>query len=253
MHNPELQQNRENGKKEQGPVFKNLAEAEQYLSWTQNVPEVMRRIVEGVMKGRTVQLSKNLPHTDGFLSTLIESFEKKDFAGSRLDDELVRNILEPMAKTPSQKAYINLFELMVNPEMTWKFREDLYRTQIKPAFDWIVERDIEESMKKAEEELLKKREEAQDDKQKEDTKEDQDDEGYEVPQSSDESVSSMEAGTEKKEGAPKKQFVVYPYYGGYAKSHFFINSIPEHYISFLKTETGWNHKLERREEMHHKV
>jgi len=217
--------------------FRDLAELEEYLSWKQEVPEPIRKVVEGAMLGREGQIETDLPHTKEFLRVLQELFAHGKFVDDVSSDSLVRNLLDPLARIETQNGFINLFETMIDPQTSWLLKKRLYETQIKPAFDWIVERDVSLAMKKAEEELQKEKKKG-DEKDKDKSEEEANiesegkEEKHQVPPSSDESLSSMEAGGEKKEGVPKEYFTINPYYGGYAKSHIYerfdLNSL--HFI-----------------------
>ncbi|MDO8492175.1 MAG: transglutaminase domain-containing protein [bacterium] len=195
--------------------FKDLVEAEEYLSWKEEVPELIQKAVESTMLLKTPAFDTDLSHTKEFLGAFHLALLQKRFSADISNDILVINSLAPLERVETKVGFLNLFGMMTDIKVSWALKKKLYDTQIRPAYEWIIEKDLLENMAKAEEELSKESDQEQIGGQE---KESKSDDNHEVPPSSGESVSSMEAGGEKKEGAPKEQFTVTPFYGGYAKS-----------------------------------
>jgi hypothetical protein len=189
--------------------FKDAADAEEYLVWKQEVPLTFRRLVESAMRG-TVATSSGigLPLTDQFLNTLGQCLQAGQLVDLKGIPSRVANFLRPFAQVKTQGGYINIFETMTNQEASWSLKIKIYETQIKAALEWLANRDLADITKKAQE----KAETSPSDEAAPVPQPVEND----VPSTSEEVRSSMEAGMEKKEGQPATPlFSVKPFYGGY--------------------------------------
>lgn len=198
--------------------FGNLAEAEQYLDWKESVPPEVRRVVEGNQMGNQVDPSQTeLPLSGQFLNGLSEALREKKFVIQTGMDSRVGNLLAPLEKVGTKGGYLNVFETLDNPSVSWNLKKTIYETQIKPALEWLANRDLEDLAEQAAKRAEKSTDQPQkaspeeDPSSRENTSEDQ------VPPQSEDVRSSMEGGMEKREGAPKALFRISPFYGGYYK------------------------------------
>ena len=199
--------------------FNNLAEAEQYLDWKKTVPQEVRRLVEGVMLERETSPSQTgLPLSDQFLDTLGESLKQKKFIMQTGSDTKISNLLEPLEKVETKGGYLNVFETLTNPSASWNLKKKIYETQVKIALEWLAEQDLKKlSDKAAEKSQEERKEKGEGQKSPEDA----------IPPQSEDARSSMEDGTEKREGEPQAQFRVNPFYGGYYKQLVFNKFKPK--------------------------
>ncbi|MBI2645104.1 hypothetical protein HYW94_02945 [Candidatus Uhrbacteria bacterium] len=194
--------------------FRDIADARSYLEWKQRIPQEIRDIVEGTMKGAAMPDSFTpLPLTNEFLTALSSQMRDPD---SAMDvsgyDERVKNLLEPLAHIKTKEGFLNAFKAFADPAFSWSFKKDLYELQIKSSVDWLVSQDLEALSEKRQEEATE-----EEDGQSRET-EQQPAPDDDVPPPSEEVRSSMESGMEKREGEPKPLFTVRPFYGGYYKS-----------------------------------
>ena len=124
--------------------LKDLATAEEYLDWKKTVPFEVRRVVETVLKGNKLQPSQiGLALSDQFLNALGESLasgEQVDLSGA---DERVFNLLDPLRRIETKGGHLNVFETLRNPDVSWNLKSKIFEMQIKPALDWLAERDLE--------------------------------------------------------------------------------------------------------------
>lgn len=195
--------------------FKDLEGAQEYLEWKKAVPSEVRKQVESILKGNKYQSS----NTGLFLhDQFLEIFGKMLAKNNELDfhgiDKKVLNLLLPLEKIETKSGYLNVFETLANPDASWNLKKKIYETQIKPALDWLVEKDLEKIAKESRQNLKKEKESGGE--QESNQKEKQEDDG--MPPDQDEAVSSMEAGRKGgKEGEPVSAlFSVAPFFGGYA-------------------------------------
>lgn len=191
--------------KKQKFEFNDLAEAEQYLDWKKAVPQEIRRLVEGEMLKHDLSSSQiGLSLKDQFLNILGKSLRQKKFVEQVGADDKVSNLLKPLEKIETKGGYLNVFEALLNASASWSLKKTIYETQIKPALEWLAEKDLEEIAKKIEGDWGKESSKKQ--------------ESNDLPPDQDEAVSSMEVGKqERKEGEPPKAlFSVSPFFGDYA-------------------------------------
>ena len=153
----------------------------------------------------------DLSRTREYVNVFKQSVEQGSFPTNFEGDKIIQNLLSPLERVKTAGGFLNLFETMANPEISWSLKKTLYETQLKSSFEWIIQKDLEEQKQRREEQ----KKENEDQKEEEGKSEG----GQEPPPQSDESKSSMEADQEKGEGAPKEYFTISPFYGGYAKSH----------------------------------
>ena len=209
---PRLEKKIEQPSKKPEFELKDLATAEEYLDWKKNVPVGVRQIVETVIRGNKLQPSQTgLALSDQFLSALGESLasdEQVDLSGA---DKRVFNLLDPLRRIETKGGHLNVFETLRNPEASWNLKRKIFEMQIKPALDWLAERDLE---KIAEEERRALESEQTPQEKQPDRKKEGDDS---LPPESENAKSSMESQSEKKEGEPNAIFRVLPYWGGYFK------------------------------------
>jgi hypothetical protein len=192
-------------------------EAEEYLAWKDGVPELMRQAVEASLLGKEPSFDVSLPKTKLYLDVFFKSLTQKKFSDEFLKNPLIKNLLSPLDRVKTFDGHMNLFEMMSDPKTSWALKRALYDTQLKNSFEWVVDKDVEDLSKNIEE-----------DRKIEDVTKDQDKKSeHQAPPTSDESLSSMEAGGEKREGAPEAYFTVTPFFGGYAKSHIYNKFNPK--------------------------
>lgn len=207
--------------------FQTLGEAEDYWNWKENVPRVIRQVVEGSMLGTETDLAIDLPKTKEYLEILKRSIIGNSFPADFVGSNLIKNLLAPLERVKTAGGFLNLFETLANPDISWSLKRTLYETQIKSSFDWIIQKDLAE----AEEKNRKAKEE----KGEEQNEKESEDNTQEPPPQSDEVKSSMESDQEKGEGLPKAHYTVSPFYGGYAKSYIF-NSFDLNQVKWLPAE-----------------
>ncbi len=207
--------------------FKDSTTAEEYLGWKVAAPAELRGIVESIIQDKEVPPSQTgLRLTDQFLDTLGRSLVAKnlnDHDTTDLDPR-VANLLKPLARVETQAGYINVFETLSNPDVSWNLKRRIYDTQIKTALEWLADRDLEELERKAQEKpATEQAAESTEPGEQDQSVEDKND----VPSANEDVVSSMEAGGENKEGEPTALFTVKPFFGGYAKQSVFNRFNPQ--------------------------
>ena len=192
--------------------FKDSADAEEYLTWKQEVPPAIRRLVESPMKGAVATPSDSgLPLTDQFLNALADCMAQKQLTDLKGVNTRVAKFVQPLSKVKTKGGYINVFETLTSPDVSWNLKRKIYETQIKTALDWLANRDLTD--------LAKQSESVETPEMSGEPKPDESD----VPPTSEEARSSMETGREKKEGPPTPLFRVKPFFGGYYKQLVFEN------------------------------
>lgn len=171
--------------------FKDLATAQEYLEWKKAVPTEVRRLVEAIMKGKEPPLGQTgLALSDQFLTAfgkMLTPEKQTDLSGV---DRRVFNLLAPLERIETKGGYLNVFETLRNPDASWSLKRKIFETQIKPALDWLVEKDLEKLAEETKQEMERKETEKEEQK---------------------------EESSEKKEGEPNAFFSVNPFYGGYFK------------------------------------
>ena len=204
MEQPESPDKKEQKKFE----FKDLQSMEEYLAWKQSVPKEFRNVVEGTLQEQTLSVSSAEP-LEGLASQFLRGFSDK-LGNSEVEltdyDARVVNLLSHLTKIGTKEGYINAFELFKDNNISWSFKSNLYQFQVAPSLEWLSAKDTEELAKQVEEFV------------KDTTaKEVSSDDESESDLSNEDSISSMEAGAEKKEGKPKPHFLVKNFFGGYYK------------------------------------
>src|SRR3989344_2521901 len=209
MANKNMEQPESPDKKEQKKFeFKDLQSMEEYLAWKQSVPKEFRNVVEGTLQEQTLSVSSAEP-LEGLASQFLRGFSDK-LGNSEVEltdyDARVVNLLSHLTKIGTKEGYINAFELFKDNNISWSFKSNLYQFQVAPSLEWLSAKDTEELAKQVEEFV------------KDTTaKEVSSDDESESDLSNEDSISSMEAGAEKKEGKPKPHFLVKNFFGGYYK------------------------------------
>ncbi|MFA4817938.1 MAG: transglutaminase domain-containing protein [Parcubacteria group bacterium] len=208
--------------------FKDLAEAEEYLDWKKTAPVAIKRMVEGRIKG--VEVSQNqsgLPLTDQFLDKLNDGLSQDNVDFSKIDKKVV-NLISPLSRVETKGGYLDVFESLANPGVSWNLKRKIFETQIKPALDWLVEKDLEKIAEETRQVMENK------DKSNEKQSSEEQKEENSLPPESEDASSSMETQSEKKEGEPNALFSVKPFYGGYFKQAAYRRLNPQ----TLKWEKG---------------
>ncbi len=194
--------------------FKDLATAQEYLEWKKTVPVGVRRQVEAVIKGnKPLSGQTGMVLSDQFLNSLGEYLSQNRQTDPPGVDQMVSGMLSPLERIETKSGYLNVFETLRNPDVSWALKRKIYETQIKPALDWLIEKDLEkiaEDLRRATERVKTSGEEQEKPSSDKQT-------GDAVPPESDTARSSMEARSEKREGEPDAIFSVRPFYGGYFK------------------------------------
>ena len=220
----------ERGDKKPAFEFKDLATAQEYLEWKKTVPAEVRRLVEAATKGNEPQPNQTgLELRNQFLNALGESLTQNKKAVMSRADKRVANLLAPLERIETKGGYLNVFETLRNPDASWSLKRKIFETQIKPALDWLTERDLEKiaaEEKQAMESNEKSEEERSEQKQEKEES---------LPPESESARSSMEAQSEKGEGEPKAIFSVRPFYGGYFKQSAY-QSLNPHTFAWEKGE-----------------
>lgn len=195
--------------------FKDLAMAQEYLEWKEAVPIGVRQQVEAVIKNNNPMAKQTgLALHDQFLENLGKILaQNKEIDLSGIDSR-VSNLLAPLERIETKSGYLNVFETLSNPDVSWSLKRKIYEMQIEPALDWLIEKDLEKIAEESKLELERKKWPGGEQKETSFGKKENDD----LPPDQDEAVSSMESGKqEKKEGEPAKAlFSVKPFFGGYA-------------------------------------
>src|SRR3989338_10254997 len=134
----------EKEQKRSGFEFKDLATAQEYLEWKKTVPVGVRRQVEAVIKGNKPLSGKTgLVLSDQFLDIFgeyVAQNEQIDLSGV---DRRVSGLLSPLERIETKSGYLNVFETLRNPNASWALKRKIYETQIRPALDWLIEKDLE--------------------------------------------------------------------------------------------------------------
>src|SRR3989338_8092787 len=137
--------------------FKDSDSAEEYLEWKGAVPPEFRRLVESNLKNTEPSPSQTgLPLTDQFLNKFAEAIKAKDIPDTADVDHKVANLLKPMTRVETKGGYLNVFEGLANPDVSWNLKRKIYDTQVKTALEWLANRDLAELAKTAQEEQEQK-------------------------------------------------------------------------------------------------
>ncbi len=216
--------------------FKDLESAEEYLQWKETVPEGVRRLIERKMKGGDVGTSQTgLPLEDQFLDALggiLAGVENKEVG----IDKRVRNFLKSFNRINTEVGYINPLDYLTDIDVSWQKKIEIYNTQFKAIIEWLSAKDIENLMKKAEDDAIGKEGKDKQGNRKEEKRLN--------PPKSKKVSSSMKSGVEKKERVPDVHFSVYPFWGGY-----YYDNI----LHIFNPETGdwegWNDEITKAEKM----
>src|SRR3989344_3955564 len=133
--------------------FKDSESAEEYLEWKGVVPIEFRRLVESSLKNAEPSPSQTgLPLTDQFINKFAEAIRFKDIPDTTDVDNKVANLLKPMTRVETKAGYLNVFEALANPDVSWNLKRKIYDTQVKTALEWLANRDLAELARKAQEE-----------------------------------------------------------------------------------------------------
>ncbi|MEK9151485.1 MAG: hypothetical protein AAB547_02540 [Patescibacteria group bacterium] len=227
----------ERGKKNLAVEFDDLVTAQEYLEWKETVPAGVRRQVEAVIKGnKPLPGQTGLFLSDQFLHIFGEYVaQNKEIDLSRVDKR-ISNLLLPLERIATKGGYLNVFETLCNPDVSWNLKRKIYETQIKPALDWLIEKDLEKIAEESRQTL--ERNGKPDEEQKGKGKKDG------IPSQS-EKVKPGGDTQEKKEGEPVAAlFSVSPFFGGYYKqlkfNHFDTSTLewrkPENELSKAAAE-----------------
>ena len=182
--------------------FKDSESIEEYLEWKHSIPLEFRRIIESKLKNTAPNPpSTGYPLTDQFLNDFAKAIQSGTLDASSVDPRIA-DLIMPLSRIETRGGYLNVFETLSNPNVSWKLRTNIYETQIRPILEWLVDQDLESAQKKI-----------QEDSQKEEKQ--QAEEQNDLPPSNEDVRSSMEQGMEKREGEAKAIFSVAPFYGGY--------------------------------------
>ncbi|MEK7643971.1 MAG: hypothetical protein AAB390_01560 [Patescibacteria group bacterium] len=205
----------ETGSKLPAFEFADLAAIQEYLTWKQEVPLPIRRLVESALKGNAPTPSQNgLPLTDQFLDTFGMCVNQKQLIDLASVNKKVANFLRPLSRVPTEEGYIDVFDTLANPETSWSLKQKIYETQIKPALEWLANRDLRDLAQAA-----KKSASEPGEGESSDVSESGQQPNDGVPPANEKVISSMEAGAqqkENKEGQPAVAlFSIKPFFGGY--------------------------------------
>lgn len=196
---------------EQAFEFRDAASINEYLEWREEVPFEFRRIIESQIKGSPLKPSQTgLRLTDQFLDIFSDGVRSGMQPDVSATDPQIAELIEPLSRIETRSGHLNVFETMANPDVSWKLRQTIYKFQIKPILEWLVQQDLEESQKQSSDAARLDSVNRPPDSAAE-NKPDQND----IPSSSENVRSSMESGIEKREGPPTPLFLVKPFYGGY--------------------------------------
>ena len=244
-HPNEVQPHKEKKPKRPSFEFKDSDSAEEYLEWKGAVPIEFRRLVEGHLKNTELAPSQTgLPLTDQFLNKFTEAIKAKDIPDTADVDTKVANLLKPMTRVETKGGYLNVFEALANPDVSWNLKRKIYDIQVKTALEWLANRDLAELTKKAQEDQEEKPEQTgeageqgQPGKGEGFLRQAQDSADVPPP---DEKVAPEGDVGERKEGEPAKAlFSVNPFYGGYYKQLQF-NKLDSSTLEWQKPENAFS-------------
>ncbi|OGM96484.1 MAG: hypothetical protein A3B86_00290 [Candidatus Yanofskybacteria bacterium RIFCSPHIGHO2_02_FULL_38_22b] len=208
--------------------FKDSDSAEEYLEWKGAVPPEFRRLVESNLKNTEPSPSQTgLPLTDQFLNKFAEAIKAKDIPDTADVDHKVANLLKPMTRVETKGGYLNVFEALANPDVSWNLKRKIYDTQVKTALEWLANRDLAELTKKAQEEQEPEPKQTGEPAETEEQGQPGQGEGSDVPPTNEKVEPGGDMG-ERKEGEPARAiFSVNPFYGGYYKQLRFNKMDPD--------------------------
>ncbi len=222
-----------------GFEFKDSDSAQEYLEWKGVVPIEFRRLVESHLKNVEPAPSQTgLPLTDQFLNKFAEAIKAKDIPDTADVDNKVANLLKPMTRVETKGGYLNVFEALANPDVSWNLKRKIYDTQVKTALEWLANRDLAELTRKAQEEQEPAEPSGESDESGEQGQPGKG-EGSDVPPTNEKVEPGGNTG-ERKEGEPAKAlFSVNPFYGGYYKQLRF-NKLDPHTLEWQKPENEFS-------------
>lgn len=200
--------------------FTDLVTAQEYLEWKEMVPAEVRWQVESVMKNNTPAPSQSgLVLSDQFLNIFGEYLSQKRQTDPSGVDGTVSGLLSPLERIETKSGYLNVFETLRNPDASWNLKRKIYEMQIKPALDWLIEKDLE---KIAEESRQTMKGSGKPDEERKGKGENDS-----IPPQS-ENIQPGGDTKEKKEGEPAAAlFSVSPFFGGYYKQLRFNHFDPD--------------------------
>src|SRR3990167_7124378 len=198
--------------------FKDSESAEEYLEWKGVVPIEFRRLVESSLKNAEPSPSQTgLPLTDQFINKFAEAIRFKDIPDTTDVDNKVANLLKPMTRVETKAGYLNVFEALANPDVSWNLKRKIYDTQVKTALEWLANRDLAELTRKAQEDQEEKPDQTGESSETGEQGQSGQGESSDVPPTSEKVSPGGDMG-ERKEGEPARAlFSVNPFYGGYYK------------------------------------
>jgi len=221
--------------------FKDSESAEEYLDWKGSVPIEFRRLIEGNLKNTEPTPSQTgLPLTDQFLNKFAEAIKAKDIPDITDVDNKVANLLKPMTRVETKGGYLNVFEALANPDVSWNLKRKIYDTQVKTALEWLANRDLAELAKKAQEQETKpKPKQTGEPAGTEEQGRPGEGEGSDVPPTN-EKIEPGGDSAESKEGELARAiFSVNPFYGGYYKQLRF-NKMDPNTLDWQKPENEFS-------------
>ena len=206
-----------------GFEFGDSISAEEYLEWKGAVPPEFRRLVESSLKNAESSPSQTgLPLTDQFLNKFAEAIRAKDILDMAGIDKRVANLLKPMTRVETKGGYLNVFEALANPDISWNLKRKIYDTQVKTALEWLANRDLAELTKKAQEQETKPKqtsepagteEQGQSGEGEGSLRQAQD--NADVPPTNEKVSPGGDMGERKESEPARALFSVNPFYGGY--------------------------------------
>jgi hypothetical protein len=176
--------------------LKSLDEAKAYHEWKQTVPLHLRQIVEGAILGKEPPALKDCTPLFGqFISSVqkLISDPNIDTASLVIDTRVKNQLLKLKKVSLDEQNFVDVFEILRNPEIGFQQKLSWYKAQIEPRLKWLQVQDfakIEPS------------------------------ETTIIPEDSqDELTPSMDELEESKEELKEGFYEVAPFYGGYYKGH----------------------------------
>jgi len=222
----------------------NLNVAQEYLDWKESVSIGVRQTIEGVLKGTPEKAVKHqLPLVGQFIHQFRQAMIDGQLNVGQETDKRVANLLRPLSNVRTKTGgVIDVFKTMADPCTSWALRKKLYDLQIRPALDWLAEKDLETAKKETAPSTPPVPEEEPNGPDKPETND------SDLPDQSDEARSLMESGMEKGEGEPKAIFTVAPFFGRYYRQKimdtFDNNSGRWHGETEKEFETGGGEQLD---------
>jgi len=193
------------------------------LNWKKQVPTPIRKIVEGKMKGLTVENKETgLKLVDQFLSKLNQNIQGQNTNANIVLDKRVEGAINMIEKIETSEGKLDIFSALSNPASSWGIKKELYQTQIEPLLEWLASESLRDQEKKISENNKSEESSSSDNPEMESGSDGESKSDSDVPPSSEDAISSMEHGVEKNEGeSGKPYFSINPFFGGYYKQHIY--------------------------------